>query len=73
MFGVEGKAQRPDLESKLISTVSLCQECKPSKDWLGLYSPKEKIREGGLWLVNELYKVPLDPAGLDVLERLVLK
>jgi len=73
VFGVEGKEQRLDLESKLISTVSLCQECKPSKNWLGLYSPKEKIRESGLWLVNELYKVPLDPVGLGVLERLVLK
>jgi hypothetical protein len=46
-------------ESKIVSTVSLCKECRPSKEWLGQYSPKEKIRESGLWLVNELYKTPL--------------
>ncbi|MBF0240355.1 MAG: hypothetical protein HQM12_21830 [SAR324 cluster bacterium] len=53
------KDQRLDLESKLISTVSLCPQCPPSPQWLGQYSPKIKIRESGLWLVNELYKQPL--------------
>jgi len=53
---VNVKEERLFLESKLISTVSKCSVCKPSKDWFGLYSPKEKIRESGLYLVNELYK-----------------
>lgn len=48
------------MESKIISTVSRCMECIPSKNWLGLYSPKEKIKNSGLWLVNELYKEPLN-------------
>lgn len=56
---VTGKEERLSLESKLISTVSHCRECKPSKHWLGNYSPKNKIRESGLWLVNELYKESL--------------
>lgn len=56
---IEDKAARLELESKIISTVSLCKACKPSKKWLGRYSPKEKIRISGLWLVNELYKKPL--------------
>jgi hypothetical protein len=56
---VEGKEKRLELESKIISTVSLCEDCKPSKNWLGNFSPKRKIRESGLWLVNELYKDPL--------------
>jgi hypothetical protein len=55
---VDDKDERLELESKIISTVSHCPECKPSKGWLGLYSTKEKIRESGLWLVNELYKEP---------------
>lgn len=56
---INDKAERLALESKLISTISLCKECIPSKRWLGRYSPKDKIRESGLWLVNELYKTPL--------------
>lgn len=51
--------ERLRLESRCISTVSLCQECGPSISWLGNFSPKRKIRESGLWLVNELYKEPL--------------
>lgn len=57
-------AERLALESKMISTLSLCEECAPSVKWLGLYSPKEKIRHSGLWLVNELNKTPLSNADL---------
>ena len=46
---IKDKDKRLDLESKLISTVSLCDECKPSAKWLGQFSPKVKIRESGLW------------------------
>ncbi len=53
---VNDKEERLFLESKLISTVSKCSICKASENWLGLYSPKEKIRKSGLYLVNELYK-----------------
>jgi hypothetical protein len=60
------KEQRLRLESRLISTISLCEKCQPSKTWLGLFSPKEKIRHSGLWLVNELYRQPL--SGEDLIE-----
>ena len=56
--------ERLKWESKMISTLSLCEECAPSAGWLGNNSPKEKIRESGLWLVNELYKTPLSQADL---------
>lgn len=59
VFEVDDKDERLSLESKIISTVSSCKDCKASENWLGKYSPKEKIRESGLWLVNELYKTPL--------------
>ncbi len=55
-FEVEQTAIRLNLEAMIISIVSLCDECKPSVTWLGNCSPKEKIRRGGLWLVNELWK-----------------
>ena len=57
-FQVDDKDQRMALESKIISTISLCSACRSSDSWLGRCSPKEKIRESGLWLVNELYKQP---------------
>ena len=59
VINIEKKEDRLGLESKIISTVSLCEECRPSDNWFGLYSTKDKIRESGLWLVNELYKEPL--------------
>lgn len=53
---VANKKFRLKYESRLISTISLCEVCCPSNNWFGLHSPKNKIRESGLWLVNELYK-----------------
>ena len=56
---VDNREQRLQIESRLISTVSLCDRCQPSAPWLGQFSPKEKIRKSGLWLVNKLYCEPL--------------
>jgi hypothetical protein len=56
VFRVDDNKSRLQWESKLISTVSLCEDCRPSTSWLGLHSPKKKIVESGLWVVNELYK-----------------
>ncbi len=64
---VDEEDSRLDLESKMISTLSLCEECQPSETWLGLSSPKEEIRESGLWNVNELYKEPLLQTDLELL------
>ena len=69
---VDEKDKRLDLESKIISTVSLCSHCKATDNWLGLSSPKEKIRTSGLWLVNELWKKPLSKKDMSELE-LILK
>ena len=71
MFEVISKAQRLELESKIISTVSWCDECFPSNTWLGAHSPKEKIRKSGLWLVNELYKQELLENDVVTLQKLV--
>jgi hypothetical protein len=71
VFEVKEKEKRLGLESRIISTVSLCDECLPSKNWLGLSSPKEKIRDSGLWLVNELYKEPLSDSDMGWLNELI--
>jgi hypothetical protein len=67
---IDDKQQRLRLESKLITTVSLCEACRASPGWLGLFSPKKKIRTCGLWLVNELYKQPLSDDEVTELQRL---
>jgi len=69
VFHIKDKNRRLKLESKIISTVSLCEDCEPSPSWLGNHSPKNKIRESGLWLVNELYKTPLTAEELKQIEK----
>ncbi|KGE18536.1 hypothetical protein PWYN_03505 [Paenibacillus wynnii] len=70
VLGIEDKTERLSLESRLISTLSLCDECAPSVQWLGMSSPHEKIRRSGLWQVNELYKEPLNNQDFDRIEVL---
>ena len=67
---IDEKEQRLRLEARLISTISLCDACQPSKDWLGLFWPKNKIRESGLWLEQQLYKEPLSRDEFEALESL---
>ena len=57
---VNDKVERMNLESKIISTISLCKNCKPSKNWLGLHSTKSKIVDFGKsmnFMKNHLTKV----------------
>lgn len=51
--------RRLSLEKRLISTISQCDACGPSRQWLGSRSPKIRIRESGLWLVQGLREPPL--------------
>lgn len=69
-FEVPEKDERLKLEALLISTVSLCHECQPASDWFGNHSPKNKIRESGLWQVNELYKKPVDEDDFQKIKQL---
>ncbi len=71
VFEVNNKDERLELESKIISTISLCKDCKPSKQWLGNSSPKSKIVESGMWLVNELYKTPFDASAIERLSKYI--
>lgn len=73
VFPIDKREDRLFWESRIISTVSWCNECKPSDNWLGLHSPKEKIRESGLWLVNELYKQPLSENEFNYLKDFLIK
>lgn len=73
LISEDSKDKRLYLESKLISTVSGCPICKPSKDWLGNRSPIDKIRKSGLWQKQGLYKTPLSSEDLDyIAEHMVI-
>ncbi|MCL2116418.1 MAG: DUF5655 domain-containing protein [Methanobrevibacter sp.] len=52
---INPKLKRLHLKSKIISSLSLSNESKPSDEWLGNDSPREKIRNSGLWLEQHLY------------------
>ena len=71
VFQIDDKDKRLYFESRIISTVSLCEECKPSENWLENSSPKEKIRKGGLWIVNALWKTPLNDEDMIELKQLL--
>ena len=59
---VPEKSARMRLEAGLIATVNRCAECSPSSTWLGRSSPKPRIAESGLWLVQGLDAEPLTQA-----------
>jgi hypothetical protein len=71
VFEVKNAEKRLELESELISTVSACSQCVPSNNWLGSYSPIEKIKTSGLWQVNELYNLPLSNDDINYLTSLL--
>ena len=47
---VPDKEERRKLQKQIISIINNCEECKPSKYWLGRFSPKSKISNGKLWM-----------------------
>ncbi len=71
VFAVQGKEDRLEIESKLISTVSRCDECKPSHSWFSNRSPKEEIVKSGLWQSKELYKTPFDATAIQNLSQVI--
>jgi len=71
VFRVDKKEERLRWEERIIATVSLCSECRSSNEWLGNYSPVEKIRESGIWNVQGLYKEGISEWELEKLENVI--
>jgi hypothetical protein len=69
VFEVDTKEQRLFWESKIISTLAKSKELLPSTNWLGNYSTKDKIKQSGLWQVNELYKEELTETEFEELKQ----
>ena len=72
VFDVGDKKERLEIEAKLISTISRCQECKPSDNWLGNRSPKTKIQQSGLWLEQGLYGTPFKSSEIEELKKIII-
>lgn len=64
------KEERRDIEAKLISTVSWCDGCQPSRRWIGKSSPKPKIVQSGLWQEQKLWNTPLNADDIVRLSKL---
>lgn len=71
VISVASKSHRLLMESRMISTVAACSACKPSPSWLGLSSPVSKIRQTGMWQVNELFKQPFSDDEYAAFERTI--
>ena len=71
---VEDEAERmgkTGLESRLIGTLSSCRMCRASDNWLGQYSPVEKIKQSGLWLSQHLHSPGLTDKDMATLSEYV--
>jgi hypothetical protein len=73
LLNVPSKEDRIYYEARLIGTVSGCSECVPSDNWLGQFSPVDKIRKSGLWQVNELYKKPLNKNEFSFISKTLIR
>lgn len=60
IIGVDDNNKRNELKYKIAAAIYQCEECKPSSNWLGLSSPKEIIRESGLWQEKRLFGEPFE-------------
>ena len=56
VFKIDTKDERLFWERKIASTLAKGLDIKPSDNWLGNHSTKDKIKTCGLWQVNELDK-----------------
>jgi len=73
VFEVTTKDQRLFWESRIISTLAAFPNIQSSDNWLGQFSPKDKIRQYGLWQVNELLNQPLNETEFNALTELIKK
>jgi hypothetical protein len=58
-IAVPDRKIRNNLEQSLISTISLCDQCHPSDNWLGRFAYCELTRRSGLWQIDNLYEEDL--------------
>jgi len=73
LLNVPHKEDRLYYEARLIGVVSGCPQCSSSLNWLGRFSPVQKIRESGLWQVMALYSCPLSDDDFFYISRSLMR
>jgi hypothetical protein len=68
---VPSRELREELERALIGTLAKCDECRPSPNWLGRFSPIPKISGGKLWVTQYLNESPITKRHQEVLTNLI--
>jgi len=70
---ISNRTARNMFEKRLVATVSLCNVCKPSSDWLGLYAYSENVKRSGLWNSDYVFdrKLLLTNSELNELQELI--
>ncbi|MBI4339322.1 MAG: hypothetical protein HY680_05150 [Chloroflexi bacterium] len=48
-FPVKGRADRIELEERIIATIAQCEACFASANWLGKHSLNARVSVTGLW------------------------
>lgn len=71
VFKIDLKDDRLFWERKIASTLANASDTTPSSNWLGNYSPKDKIKQCGLWQVNGLNEGSLTESELDELKEII--
>lgn len=72
VFAVEDKSTRLALEKMLIATIAQCDDCKPSPDWHGKFSPKIKIKQSGLWQEQHIANPPMKDKDIELLREFMI-
>jgi len=73
LINVPSKEDRLYYESRLIGTVSCCSDCSATSNWLGNFSPMEKIKKSGLWQVQKLYSKVLSTDELSFISTALVR
>ena len=71
VFKLDKKEDRLFWESKIIATIAQ-SGIRPTSTWLGNYSPKTKIKQYGLWQIQELMKPPLTLNEFEKLKNIII-
>ena len=71
VFQIDSKSDRLFWESKIASSLAKAPDTIPSANWLGNYSPKDKIKQSGLWQVNGLSEDILTESEFEQLKEII--